>query len=295
MVKQYHYYACDFETTVYEGQEFTEVWAASWAQLYQEEAHIEGSIGGFFDRIRKEPGNLCLYFHNLKFDGHFILTYLMERKTCHRACVQLSDKYSDITWLKDRDMPNDSYKYSISDKGQWYTITWRIDRRIIEIRDSLKLMPMSLERLGKSFKTKHRKLSMEYKGLRYAGCPRAPEEEAYIKNDVLVLKEALEHMFDEGHNKLTIGSCCYAEFKSQWTKDQWEDMFPNMYDLFLEDGYGADTVGHYIVKSYKGGWCYYVPEKSGKELGRGVTADVNSLYPFRDAFDVRFPLSHRAA
>lgn len=295
MVKQYRYLACDFETTVYEEQEFTEVWAGAWVELYQEETHIQGSIQGFFQDVRKLSGNLCLYFHNLKFDGHFILDYLMHRNTCKRACIQHSEKYSDISWLKDRDMPNDSYKYSISDKGQWYTITWKIDRRIIEIRDSLKLMPMSLARLGKSFKTKHQKLDMEYKGFRYADCPRTKEEDQYITNDVLVLKEALEHMFDEGHNKLTIGSCCYSEFKSLWSKDQWSSMYPNLYDLFLEDGYGADTVGHYILKSYKGGWCYYVPEKSGKELKQGVTADVNSLYPFRDALLKWLPLSDRPA
>ena len=35
----------------------------------------------------------------------------------------------------------------------------------------------------------------------------------YIFNDAFVVKEALEIMFDEGHKKLTIGSCCLEEFK----------------------------------------------------------------------------------
>lgn len=293
MVKQYRYFACDFETTVYEGQEYTEVWAAVRVELYTEDVHITSSIDGFFKDIRKEKGNLCLYFHNLKFDGHFILDYFMRKGGPKRACIQHSEKFSDITWMKDRDMPNNTYKYSISDKGQWYMISWRIDGRIIEIRDSLKLMPMSLKRLGKSFKTKHKKLDMEYTGFRYAGCPRTPEEDAYITNDGLVLKEALEHMFDEGHNKLTIGSCCYSEFKNQWTKQQWEDMFPNVYELWFNDSsYGTDNVGDYVKASYKGGWCYYVPEKSKRILGSGVTADVNSLYPYvmHSASGSRYPI-----
>ena len=56
-------------------------------------------------------------------------------------------------------------------------------------------------------KTKHQKLEMEYKGFRYAGCPITDEEKKYIANDVLVVKEALEKMFSDGYNKLTIGAC----------------------------------------------------------------------------------------
>ena len=73
---------------------------------------------------------------------------------------------------------------------------------MLELRDSLK-----------PFGTKHKKLDMEYTGFRYAGCTITDEEKEYIKNDVLVVKEALEIMYQEGHTKLTIGSCCLAEYK----------------------------------------------------------------------------------
>lgn len=42
------YYACDFETTVYEGQERTDVWAAGYVQLYTEHPVIHNNIDTFF-------------------------------------------------------------------------------------------------------------------------------------------------------------------------------------------------------------------------------------------------------
>lgn len=47
----------------------------------------------------------------------------------------------------------------------------------------------------------------------------------------------------------------------------------------LDEGHGAATVGDWIRKSYRGGWCYLVPGKAKRRLGPGCTADVNSLYP----------------
>ena len=70
------------------------------------------------------------------------------------------------------------------------------NNHFIELRDSLKLLPFSVKRIGESFKTKHKKLEMEYKGFRYAGCEITEEEKKYIANDVLVVKEALEFMFN---------------------------------------------------------------------------------------------------
>lgn len=118
---------------------------------------------------------------------------------------------------------------------------------------------------------------MEYKGFRYPNCPISAEELKYIENDVLVLKEALEIMFQDGHNRLTIGSCCLAEFKSSLALGKWEydAMFPDMY----KERFGAETVGDFIRKSYKGAWCYLKSGCENKLYTYGCTNDVNSLYP----------------
>ena len=85
----------------------------------------------------------------------------------------------------------------------WYTIIIKVNNHFIEIRDSLKILPFSVKRIGDNFGTKHKKIDMEYTGFRYAGCEISDSEKEYIANDVLVVKEALEIMFNEGHDKLT--------------------------------------------------------------------------------------------
>lgn len=276
-------FVCDFETTVYKGQTNTEVWASACVEMYTEDVQIFHSIGDTLDFFISLKSNVIAYYHNLKFDGSFWLWYLLNVKNYGQAVTQNSENEYDVTWIKNQFMPNKSFKYIISDKGMWYSIIIKINKHIIELRDSLKLLPFSVQRIGKAFKTKHQKLNMEYSGFRYAGCPITPEEQEYIKNDVLVVKEALEVMFDQGHTKLTIGSCCLSEYKNickHSTKNQftYDEMFPDMYDIDLEE-HDTPTVGDWIRKSYRGGWCYLVKGKENKIYKNGTTADVNSLYP----------------
>ena len=204
---------CDFETTVYKGQEYTEVWASASVELYTEDVQIFHSIDEQFNYFLEQDCNIIAYYHNLKFDGSFWLSYLLIDKHFKQAYDKTGEPENAVVWKKDKFMDNNSFKYSISDKGMWYTIIIKVNNHFIEIRDSLKLLPFSVERIGNNFETKHKKLDMDYEGLRYAGCPITDKEKEYIANDVLVVKEGLEIMFDQGHNNLTIGSCCLEEYK----------------------------------------------------------------------------------
>lgn len=279
--RKYRYFVSDFETTVYKGQVATEVWASASVELYTEDVQIFQSLDEQFEYFKSLKGNIVVYFHNLKFDGGFWLPYLLQVQQFTQAYTQIDpDNPFKVEWLKEKDMPNNSFKYSISDKGMWYTIIVKVNNKYLEIRDSLKLLPFSVKKIGKSFGTAHKKLDMEYKGFRYAGCDITAEERQYIANDVLVVKEALEIMFDEGHTDLTIGSCCLKEFKGIQGKEDYDSFFPDMYDVMLDkDIYTYETAGDYIRKSYRGGWCYLVKGKENKRYKNGVTADVNSLYP----------------
>ena len=269
----------DFETTVYEGQTFTEVWASALVPLYSEDVIIHHSISETYQYLINLNSSVLVYYHNLKFDGSFWLDYLLVHQKFEHAYEQLNEQGTSFAWLKEKDMKNHQLKYGISDRGMWYTIVFKEKGHIIEIRDSLKLLPFSVRELGKSFGTKHHKLDMEYKGYRYAGCEITDKEKEYIANDVLVVKEALEIMYQQKHNKLTIGSCCLAEYK-QLCFGEWETLFPSLTSFFIDDNlYDYNNADEYIRKSYRGGWCYVVPEKTNKPYKNGVTADVNSLYP----------------
>lgn len=280
-VKQYRYFVGDFETTVYKGQVNTEVWASASVELFKEEpVKIFHSIEEQFNYFLSLKTNIIVYYHNLKFDGAFWLSYLLVDLGYKQAYKPLNEELTEVEWLKEKDMQNKSFKYSISDKGLWYSIVIKANNHFIEIRDSLKLLPFSVKRIGESFGTKHKKLDMEYTGFRYAGCEITEEEEKYIANDVLVVKEALEIMFNEGHNKLTIGSCCLEEYKKIFGEDDYDLMFPSLTDYTIDDKiYKYNNADSYIRKSYKGGWCYIVKGKENQIKTNGTTADVNSLYP----------------
>lgn len=267
----------DFETTVYAGQTSTEVWASALVELYTEDVKIFHSINETYDYLMSLDGSSVVYYHNLKFDGTFWLSYLLDVLHFRQAYDIVNEQY---VWKTTRNMCNRTFRYSISDKGLWYEIVIKDRSKTITLRDSLKLLPFSVRRIGNSFNTKHKKLDIEYEGYRYAGCNITDEEKEYIANDVLVVKEALEIMFDEGHDKLTIGSCCLAEFKKSLLVYDYKELFPDVYRIELDsDVYKYSNVGSYILRSYRGGWCYVVKEKQGKIFKNGITADVNSLYP----------------
>lgn len=277
--RKFRTYACDFETTVYDNQSFTEVWSACFGELNKDNVEIMPSISDFFNYFFRLKDNVKLYFHNLAFDGSFILSYFIKDLKFSQAYDVLTSDGSVVRWKETKDMKNGEIKYSISDVGQWYYIIIKKNNKIIEIRDSLKLLPFSLEEIGDSFNTKHKKLSMNYKGVRYAGCSITDEEKEYIKNDVYVLKEALEIMFGAGHDKLTIGACCVSEYVDLLTKPYIERLYPDLTKFHVGVPVGFKDADEYIRKSYKGGWCYLKKGCENKVYKNGITADVNSLYP----------------
>lgn len=274
----------DFETTVSgkADQTSTEVWSAAFiykgVENEPDNVHVLHSIDEFMEYLDELIYNTRIYFHNLKFDGSFILTYLLSHK-------QYKEAGHDV---KPVDLKKHQFNYMISSKGIWYSITFRNAKNyVIQIWDSLKLAPMSLKVLGKSFGTKHQKLEMEYKGDRYAGCPISDEELAYIKNDVLVLKEVMEILNSEGVDAMTIGSACLTEFKRGYTYNEYKELFPDLSKIGMEDiDAGEERFSHdrsvddFIRRSYHGGFCYVNPKYQGKIIhGKISHVDANSHYP----------------
>lgn len=271
------FFAADFETTVFENQESTEVWAAGIAELNSEEINIFNSIDAFFDYLSSQKSNCIVYFHNLKFDGSFILYYLMFKRKFFHAMGRDENGKEIYT---NRVMPANSFKYIISDSGLWYSITCKIKGKIIQFRDSYKLIPFTIEKIANDFNTSVKKLEIEYEGRRAAGEELTKKEIEYLKNDVIILKEALEKMQKNDALKITIGAACISEFKKIMGIHDYEFLFPDLTKFKIDpDVYGAETAEEYVRKSYRGGYCYLVPQKAGKIHKNGITLDVNSLYP----------------
>lgn len=270
-------YACDFETSVYDGQTSTEVWLAGVLSEDYKEKFVVNSLDKFM-KIVFQLWKPVLYFHNLKFDGSFILDWLLN----HGYKPAITTIKKEKHWTKTGEMLSKTFKCFISRKGQWYSIIIKRGRNIITIRDSLKLLPFPLAVLGKSLNLKHQKLTMEYKGYRRANGKIKPEELEYFEADLYVLMEALNAVKQYGIEGNTIGSCCLDWFKKNYGRKNYYADFPILHNVVMPDGtYGSPNVGEYITKSYYGAFVYVKPDKQNKIISNGITLDVTSLYPSR--------------
>lgn len=274
----------DFETTVYEGQKDTRVWVCAVTEIGDpnEEVILLHSIEETFKFAKELKQDAIFYYHNLKFDGSFWLDYLMKHTKFKQALLEIGEgENKTYKWKPTKDMHAKEFKYAISDRGQWYSITMKFAKHRVELRDSLKLLPYSIKRIGENFGVKRRKLEMDYEGYRYPGCEITEEEKPYIKNDVLVPSEALDIMFKEGHDKMTIGACCLSEFKKSLLngREDYNLFFPNLVKEEAPSWARDNNSDAFFRKAYFGGWTYLNPKFKGYRVYGGSTADVNSLYP----------------
>lgn len=284
ITKRYRF-AADFETTVEKdtaAQTETYVWSACSCLIGDNKPVIQESIDGFFAyifdlatalRLDDCKTELVFFFHNLKFDGSFILYHIANET-----------KFKDMTaaGVRPWELETGQYCYTIADRGGWFNIRIQASKKVsIIFRDSLKILPMSIAAMGKGFDTKHRKLDMDYSRHDRLGVPMTEKEKKYIENDVLVLSEALEKFIAQGYYKNTIGANCKEKFKKEFypqNRNRSKDM-PDLYNIPAPQYTGAENAGRYIREAYRGGWCYVKEEIQRKKQGAGFVADVNSLYP----------------
>ena len=291
-------YACDFETTTASWKEDeTKVWAFCYDEVGKFNPEIKGSIEEFFDFcIDPQKGiKKLLYFHNLKFDGMFILYYLLNVRHFVTAIDQKTG-----TMQRPNKLINNECVYVIDHMGKWFYLAFTYNNITVEIRDSLKILPFTLKQIGESFCTKYKKSQMEYDDkFSLDDCSESDIE--YIKNDVLVLSEALSFVMKKNGEEtpfdpilsLTIGGTCYQQFKKTIYGDN-KKVAVNLDSELLPPDSGSETMDEYIRKSYRGGYCYVNPKYKGKIINKeGFTADVNSLYPFEMCTNYsgnRFPI-----
>lgn len=253
-------FVADFETTTTEKN--CHVWA--WAMCEVEDlsnVYIGTDIYDFMDMCEQLRDNLRVYFHNLKFDGQFIISWLFQ---------------NEFLLVKDsRDRATRTFKTMISDEGLYYAIEvifYKKGKNIKKVTfyDSMKLLPMSVEKIAESFHLPMKKGKIDYDAhndLPY-GSPLTEEEKEYIINDVKIVAHAIDFFQKQGLDRITIGSCAMSEYKKLIGQRAFDRYFPVLH-------YHDD-----IKQSYRGGFTYVNPKFAGKTLGNGVVLDVNSLFPW---------------
>lgn len=251
-------FTADFETATWKADE-TWVWAWSLCDIENpENVDIGNNIDSFFERIKKEA-NPYIYFHNLKFDGEFILYYLIKNGYEH---------------VESREKRDNTFSTLISDMGLFYSIEvyFKVDKKKtkkVTFIDSLKIINQSVESMPKTFKIPENKLEIDYNLPRKVGHILTQEEIDYVKNDVIIVAKALKYLFDMGLTKMTAGSNALSEYKDIMKINRFRSLYkPLNYEIDKD-----------IRRAYRGGFTYCNPEYKGKSVGEGEVLDVNSLYP----------------
>lgn len=249
-------YTADFETTTDPAD--CRVWAYGICEIGNPDNFTYGNDINGFMKWANEQGKATVYFHNLKFDGEFILCWLFEN----------GFKYVDDR----RDLEKNTFTTLISDKGQFYSMEICFERKgkekkSLTIYDSLKILPFSVAAIAKGFNLPISKLEIDYQETREIGHVLTKQEIDYLRNDVDIVARALNTLFEQGLTKMTQGSNALFDYKRTVGTKNFSKWFP------------IPNYDYDIRQSYKGGFTYLNPKYKELDLTEGIVLDVNSLYP----------------
>lgn len=310
-------FMADFETlTGKDVLDETYVWASGVCSIdnpYNEEYlkiwNSDEPLYEFLSQFR-----LCeCYFHNLKFDGQFILSYLENHGFVYDEDLEREKSYSTlitgdgqwymirVRWLDGEVIRKRTVKRKLKDGTvkEYHSEEKRKNRksnkRITEFRDSLKKIPLPLKDIPKAYGIPMNKLTIDYTKYRPRNGELTEDEIAYLKSDLQIPALALQNdIIKENRNKLTASADALDDFKSRnplylrQTKYKGhkvtdlklrEQCFRRLFPCLDEmETPFKETFDEFCRKSYKGGWTYYKYNEP-RTISDGLVFDVNSLYP----------------
>ena len=248
-------YTADFETTTDPND--CRVWAYAVCDIKNTDFVIYGNSISDFIKWVMAASNCQIYFHNLGFDGAFIMDYL-ER--------------NGWTWIDSFDkVAYHTYMTLISDMNQLYSITLYFTPHVhSRIYDSLKVIPLSVKQMAKAYGLDEGKGELDYEAYREVGHELTEEEKDYIRRDVQITAKVLAEFIDEGLTKMTAGSNALYHYKKMLGGHK---NFRRVYPMLDKKD------DEFLRKAYKGGFTYVNPKFQGKMIDEGIVFDVNSLYP----------------
>lgn len=254
----------DFETTVDENG--ARVWAWLLMDLESEETISRGnSIDSWYESVISLASNrnVDIYFHNLKFDGTFIIDYILRNN--------LLEQIKEGEQLREN-----CFSTLISDANVWYSIkictkVHKNRKVVVNIIDSLKKLPFSAKVIGDKWLDGNvTKGEIDYEALRPIGYEPNDVEWDYINRDCKIICKALKILQSEGNSKLTAASDALYQFRQSVGPKVEREIFPNL----------SVEVSDYMRPAYKGGYVYVKPAFKEKILENGEVYDVNSMYPY---------------
>ena len=250
-------YCADFETT---SEQQYKVEGSTRVYLYKimgvnNDVDIMGvSIDDFITQVGL-LGDCLIYFHNLSFDGEFILWYLMKNEYQY-----------DETLVKQK-----SFSSIIDDTGSIYSISIKFKSSVVEFRCSFKLFPKSIKDIGKMVGIEKLNETHDYNEMKnFESIYDVTDEEIkYITNDVRIMVELIRYLDDIGVKGITMSTSAYKN----WLKDKYSLCKNQMKKDTNEE------IVEIVRKSYRGGITKVNPKYAGQEFNDVISFDVNSLYP----------------
>lgn len=248
------WFVADFETTsesFYERYGYTKVWLYSICDSNAMIVNDGDSIEAFIDFVKRNLCGKAIYFHNLKFDGSFIIDYLM--KQGYQYCEDITKAERGLSCL-------------IGDSGEVYNIQVKFSsKRMVTFYDSLKLLPFKVSKIAKDFNLPILKEVIDYED--YTIDEKRLE---YVHHDVQIVAMALAQIKEEGMDKNTTASCAYSQYEGMKN------------DSFLANNYPALPIDFLTTwrSAYRGGRSQVNPMYAGVAVHNVHRYDVNSMYPY---------------
>ena len=196
------HYVADFETCFTdESKTNVRVWAYGMLDILSGE-YLEGNnIDSFLDKVLSDKKVYDIGFHNLKFDGSFIIPQLFKRGYTYLPNSVYMDQ-----WSAGEDMTG-KFTHTITTMGQWFSIIITKDKQankstpaFVHIWDTYKLFPKKLKDIGIQYSTNSQKIEEDsafYDRIRPVGHKLTKEESDYLKADCMVLAEALRAQLEK--------------------------------------------------------------------------------------------------
>ena len=213
------------------------------------------SLDDFFEWGFSQKNQVIAYFHNLKFDGSYLINWL------HANGFYFSDALYQ---------PN-TYNFLVTDRSVWFMgSATNSDGKTIIFRDSFKKIPLPVKKIATAYNLPLSKGEIDYKKERPYGYEPDENEISYVRGDTEIVARALYRHFEQGMTKLTAPADAIEELKS---KTDFEAKFVTRWWASHKN---AET---FCRKAYCGGISWVNPDIKEKEVRHGLVYDYNSMYP----------------
>lgn len=270
-----HMYVADFETcdsdelsenTLEDGPLYKQrVWLSGFKNLETLKTEWFNNLDDFMSAIlaRGDNQNKEYGFHNLKFDGSYIVPWL------------LNNGYdSVITKPKSKE-----FSVLVTDRNDWYSMTIQVTkRRKVTLWDTAKLFPSKLEYLPQLYFTPTQKVqepSSFYEEVRPVGHVPTQRELSYFENDLQVLAETLNAHIDMVGLRFKKTQAGQAFYDFEQSFKAWKLRFPAL----------PNELDEAIRPAYWGGIAHVPSYHAGKDYYNVRVMDINSSYPHKAAYN----------